>query len=38
LHMPSGYALGILLHGICPQAMLNLHMQIFLFPKAMPGA
>ncbi|KRY94650.1 hypothetical protein T11_196 [Trichinella zimbabwensis] len=38
LHIPSGYALGILLHNICPQAMKNLHMQIFLCPQATPGA
>ncbi|KRY86089.1 hypothetical protein T11_15908, partial [Trichinella zimbabwensis] len=38
LHIPPGYALGILLHNICPRAMQNLHMQIFLCPQATPGA
>ncbi|KRZ13966.1 hypothetical protein T11_1956 [Trichinella zimbabwensis] len=38
LHIPSGYALSILLHNIYPQAMENLHMQIFLCPQATPGA
>ncbi|KRY71995.1 hypothetical protein T4B_4813 [Trichinella pseudospiralis] len=38
LHIPSGYALGILLHNICPQAMQKFAYANFLCPKAMPGA
>ncbi|KRY81095.1 hypothetical protein T4D_6951 [Trichinella pseudospiralis] len=36
--MPSGYALSILLHNICPQAMLKFAYANFLCPKATPGA